>query len=152
MNKIKKLLLAVFLLVVSFNSFGEVIRNQLYAYPITRVIDGDTVEFQATFLPPPLKPVLALRVYGVDTPEGKPLAKCFDEYQKATFAKEFTKLWISMAYQEGKTVLIEIISHDKYGGRVLGDVVIDGERLSQALIAQGHAKPYKGGKKSSWCS
>ena len=29
-----------------------------YEFPLTRVVDGDTVEFQATFLPAPLKPVL----------------------------------------------------------------------------------------------
>ncbi len=42
---------------------------EIYDYKVTRVIDGDTVEFEAPFLPAPLKPVLSLRVLGVDTPE-----------------------------------------------------------------------------------
>ncbi len=40
-----------------------------YDYKITRVIDGDTVAFEATFLPDPLKKELSIRVFGVDTPE-----------------------------------------------------------------------------------
>jgi endonuclease YncB( thermonuclease family) len=39
----------------------------------------------------------------------------------------------------------------KYGGRVLGDVIIDGEPLSKKLIASGYAIPYDGGTKKSWC-
>jgi endonuclease YncB( thermonuclease family) len=41
----------------------------VYDAVITRVIDGDTVGIAATWLPAPLKPVLSVRVYGVDTPE-----------------------------------------------------------------------------------
>ena len=37
-----------------------------YDAVITRVIDGDTVGIQATWLPAPLKPELSVRVYGVD--------------------------------------------------------------------------------------
>ena len=40
-----------------------------YDAVITRVIDGDTVAFQADFLPAPLKKELSIRVFGVDTPE-----------------------------------------------------------------------------------
>ena len=41
----------------------------LYDAQIVRVTDGDTVVIAAPFLPAPLKPELAVRVYGVDTPE-----------------------------------------------------------------------------------
>ncbi len=40
-----------------------------YDAQIIRVNDGDTVVISAPFLPKPLKPELAVRVYGVDTPE-----------------------------------------------------------------------------------
>jgi endonuclease YncB( thermonuclease family) len=30
-------------------------------------------------------------------------------------------------------------------------VLLDGKRLSQLLIENGHARPYKGDKKESWC-
>jgi len=41
----------------------------LYDAVITRVIDGDTVAFEAKWLPEPLKKELSIRVFGVDTPK-----------------------------------------------------------------------------------
>lgn len=118
-----------------------------YSWAITRVIDGDTVAFRADFMPAPLKPELSIRVLGVDTPEKAPRAACEKEAKAAAAASEFTK----QAVKNAKTTQIEIKSHDKYGGRVLGDVFLDGKRLSELLIENGHARPYKGEKKESWC-
>ena len=39
-----------------------------YDTQILRVSDGDTIVISARFLPAPLKPELAVRIYGVDTP------------------------------------------------------------------------------------
>jgi endonuclease YncB( thermonuclease family) len=36
---------------------------------------------------------------------------------------------------------------DKYGGRVLGDLEIDGKYLSKLMIETGHAVEYHGEKK-----
>jgi micrococcal nuclease len=119
-----------------------------YDWKVTRVIDGDTVAFQADFMPAPLKPELSIRVLGVDTPEKGHRAACPQEATAAEKASAFTKERIA----KGKRIQIELKSHDKYGGRVLGDVIIDGERLSALLIANGHARPYDGEKKSSWCN
>ena len=118
-----------------------------YNWPITRIIDGDTVAFRADFLPAPLKPELSIRVLGVDTPEKGHRAACDKEANAAKAASDFTKQVIKNA----KVTQIEIKSHDKYGGRVLGDVILDGKRLSELLIENGHARPYKGDKKQSWC-
>ena len=122
-----------------------------YEYKIIRIIDGDTVEFVADFLPDPLPKKLSIRVLGVDTPEKGHRAQCEKEGQAALKASAFTKNTISDAYKSGKKVLVELKKHDKYGGRVLGDVIINGQRLSEMLIANGHARPYDGGKKVSWC-
>ena len=46
-----------------------------YDWKVTRVLDGDTVEFEAKFLPPELGDKLKIRVLGVDTPEKAPRAK-----------------------------------------------------------------------------
>ena len=119
-----------------------------YDYKVTRVIDGDTVAFEAKFLPAPLKPELSIRVLGVDTPEKGHRAACPQEAEAALKASAFTKNKIANA----KKIQIELKSHDKYGGRVLGDVIIDGERLSALLIANGHARAYHGEKKTSWCN
>lgn len=118
-----------------------------YDYKVTRVIDGDTVAFEAKFLPAPLKPELSIRVLGVDTPEKGHRASCPKEAEAALKASAFTK----DAIKNGKKVQILIEKHDKFGGRVLGDVIIDGKKLSELLIANGHARPYFGEKKVSWC-
>ena len=123
-----------------------------YEYKIIRIIDGDTVEFVADFLPDPLPKKLSIRVLGVDTPEKGHRAQCEKEGQAAIKASAFTKDLITNAYKSGKKVLVELQKHDKYGGRVLGDVIVDGKRLSELLIANGHARPYFGEKKTSWCN
>jgi endonuclease YncB( thermonuclease family) len=40
---------------------------------------------------------------------------------------------------------------DKFGGRVLGDVIINGQSLRQQLIQRGFAREYYGEAKTSWC-
>lgn len=119
----------------------------VYDFPITRVIDGDTVAFQAPFLPPPLKQELAVRVFGVDTPEKGHRAKCPQEAQRGEMASAFTKQQIAQA-QRRQVVLMD---WDKFGGRVLGDILLDGRSLRQLLIQNGFAREYYGEAKTSWC-
>jgi endonuclease YncB( thermonuclease family) len=120
---------------------------EVYDWKITRVKDGDTVEFEAKWLPPPLKPLLSLRVLGVDTPEKAPRAKCDKEARGGQAATDFTKKKVA----EAKKIQIEIKDWDKFGGRVLGDVIIDGQSLSKMLIDNQLARPYHGEAKKSWC-
>lgn len=119
----------------------------IYDFPVTRVIDGDTVAFQAAFLPAPLKQELSIRVYGVDTPEKGFRAKCEKEASLGSAATEYTKKIVS----SGKKIQVAIMSWDKFGGRVLGDIIIDGKSLRDLLIARGYARPYFGEAKQSWC-
>jgi endonuclease YncB( thermonuclease family) len=112
------------------------------------VIDGDTVAFQASFLPAPLKPELSIRVFGVDTPEKGFRAQCPSEAQRGEAASAFTKQAIAQATQRQ----IVLIDWDKYGGRVLGDVLLNGQSLRQMLIANGFAREYYGEAKTSWCN
>jgi len=116
-------------------------------YKINRVIDGDTVEIAVDFLPDPLPPKLSIRVLGIDTPEKAPRAQCEAEAKKAAEASAFTKSAVAVA----QSVEIQIKSWDKYGGRVLGHVLLDGHSLSEMLIGAGLARPYKGEAKTSWC-
>ena len=101
----------------------------------------------APFMPKPLKPQLSLRVLGVDTPEKGARAGCPKEAAAAEAASAFTKNLVANA----KSIQIELKEHDKFGGRVLGDVIIDGQKLSELLIKNGHARAYFGEKKQSWC-
>ena len=114
---------------------------------ITRVIDGDTVAFQANWLPDPLKKELSIRVYGVDTPEKSFRAKCTSEAQRGEAASAFTKELINKSTKRQ----IVLMDWDKYGGRVLGDVLLDGKSLRLQLIAYGFAREYYGEAKTSWC-
>jgi endonuclease YncB( thermonuclease family) len=118
------------------------------AYKITRVIDGDTVEIAVDFLPAPLPPKLSIRVLGIDTPEKAPRAQCEAEAEKAKLASAFTKNAIATA----AVIDVQIKSWDKYGGRVLGNVFLDGQSLAEMLINQGLARAYFGEAKSSWCN
>ena len=117
------------------------------SYKINRVIDGDTVEIAVDFLPAPLPPKLSVRILGIDTPEKAPRAKCEAEAEKAKLAKWFTQ----RAIEEAGRIDINIREWDKFGGRVLGLVFIDGQNLGDMLIKAGLARPYKGEAKSSWC-
>ena len=136
------------LLALSLFAFSSVAAANPYDFKILKVSDGDTVVFEAPFLPAPLKPQLSLRVLGVDTPEKGGRAACPAEAAAAEKASAFTKNLVANA----KKIQIELKEHDKFGGRVLGDLIVDGQKLSELLIKNGHARAYFGDKKASWCN
>ncbi len=123
-----------------------------YDAQILRVSDGDTVVIAAPFLPKPLKPELAVRVYGVDTPEKGFRAQCPAEAQRGEAATAFTKNAIATAAAQGGKFQATLYGWDKFGGRVLGDILVNGQSLRAALIANGFAREYYGDAKQSWCN
>lgn len=142
----KKFLLA--LLFVPLLAFPQQQRDGvLYEAVVTRVIDGDTVAIRADWLPAPLKPEISVRVFGVDTPEKGFRAKCPAEAQRGEMATAFTKQVISASSHRQ----ILLMDWDKYGGRVLGDIILDGKSLRMMLIQNGLAREYYGDAKTSWC-
>jgi endonuclease YncB( thermonuclease family) len=142
----KKIILLLALLPLF--AFAKDKQGVLYDVVITRVKDGDTVAFQATWLPDPLPKELAVRVYGVDTPEKGFRAKCPEEDARGQAATNFTKNVVSKSLK--RQVLL--MDWDKFGGRVLGDVILDGVSLRQMLIQNGFAREYYGEAKQSWCN
>ncbi len=144
-----KKIITIALLAISTVAFAQKQKPMnIYDFPITRVIDGDTVAFQATFLPPPLKQELSIRVFGVDTPEKGHRAMCPSEAQRGEAATAFTKNAITKAQKRQ----VAIADWDKYGGRVLGDILLDGQSLRMMLIQNGFAREYYGEAKTSWCN
>lgn len=119
-----------------------------YDAKIVRVNDGDTVVIAAPFLPAPLKPELAVRVFGVDTPEKGFRAQCPSEDQRGQAASAFTKNAVATT-QKHQVVLY---GWDKFGGRVLGDIILNGVSLRAELIKNGYAREYFGDAKQSWCN
>ncbi len=119
-----------------------------YDAQIVRVSDGDTVVISAPFLPAPLKPELAVRIYGVDTPEKGHRAQCPAEDARGKAASEFTKNAVANSTQRQ----VVLYGWDKFGGRVLGDILLNGQSLRSGLIANGFAREYYGDAKQSWCN
>lgn len=119
----------------------------LYDATITKVKDGDTIVIAAPFLPAPLKPELSVRIYGVDTPEKGFRGQCDREKAAGEAATVFAKNAVK------KTTKHQVVLYgwDKFGGRVLGDIILDGNSLRQLLISNGHAREYYGDAKKSWC-
>ena len=144
----KKLILLLLLVPVLAFAQPKQKPGVTYDAVITRVIDGDTVAFQADFLPAPLKKELSIRVYGVDTPEKGFRAQCPSEAQRGEAASAFTK----QAVAASQTRQVVLMDWDKYGGRVLGDVILNGQSLRVMLIQNGFAREYYGEAKTSWCN
>jgi endonuclease YncB( thermonuclease family) len=143
----KKLLL-VLLFVPMLALAQKTPKGVTYDAQIVRIIDGDTVVIAAPFLPAPLKPELAVRVFGVDTPEKGHRAQCPAEDAKGKQATEFTKNAINNSTQRQVT----LYAWDKFGGRVLGDIILNGQSLRTGLIQNGFAREYYGEAKQSWCN
>jgi micrococcal nuclease len=142
----KKLLLL--LAVLPIFAFAKTPQGVTYDAQIIKVSDGDTIVIAAPFLPQPLKPQLAVRIFGVDTPEKGFRAKCESENQRGLAASEFTKNAVAKSIKRQ----VVLYDWDKFGGRVLGDIVLDGQSLRAMLIQNGFAREYYGEAKQSWCN
>ena len=143
----KKILLALLLLPVLAMA-QKTPKGVTYDAQIVRVSDGDTIVIAAPFLPAPLKPELAVRVFGVDTPEKGFRGQCDSEKARGEAASEFTK----NAVKSTKKHQVILYGWDKFGGRVLGDMILDGVSLRAELIRNGFAREYYGDAKQSWCN
>lgn len=105
-----------------------------YGARVVRVIDGDSFHADIDL---GFKMWLrqTVRVAGIDAPEkGKP---------GGAEARKF----LEGLLPEYKLVQLKTSKPDKYG-RVLAEVTVNGQSLAQALVAAGHAKPYRGGKRA----
>ena len=146
----KKLLLTLLLVTATIPTLAlaqKTPKGVIYDAQILQVSDGDTVVIAAPFLPAPLKPQLAVRVYGVDTPEKGFRGQCDSEKARGEAASVFTKNLVQ-ASQQRQVILY---GWDKFGGRVLGDIILNGQSLRAELIRNGHAREYYGDAKQSWC-
>ena len=139
-SKIRKI--TALLALVAQPVVGEYVSVQ-----VIRVIDGDTIVVAAPWVPDPLKKEISLRLFGVDTPEKGFRAKCEQESILAQSATDYVTSKISTA----KEIKAELIDWDKYSGRILASVQVDGIDLRQQLLAQHYAREYHGGAKQSWC-
>ena len=115
-----------------------------YQVQVVDVIDGDTLKVDVE-LWPGLTQRVSVRVAGVNAPELRSGAPC--EREAGRNAKAFVQGRIMNAEE----VIITDIQHDKFAGRVIAHVLIDGNDLGVMLLATGHAREYDGGARSAWC-
>ena len=113
---------------------------------VLRVIDGDSLVVRATIWLGQ-KVETTVRLLGVDTPELR--GACGEERDLATRSRAFT----ARLAETGAEVTLSDIQLGKFAGRVLARVVTtDGVDIGQALIDAGLARPYRGGRRGTWCA
>ena len=144
----KKIITIILLSLMAIAHAQKQPQGVTYDAQIVRVNDGDTVVIAAPFLPAPLKPELAVRVFGVDTPEKGFRAKCPQEDARGQAASKFTKDAVANSTKRQ----VVLYDWDKFGGRVLGDIILNGQSLRAMLIQNGFAREYFGEAKQSWCN
>ena len=113
---------------------------QIKKCTVVSVYDGDTITI-ASRLPFRNSPIYrwSLRIYGIDCPEMKSCNK--QEKEIAIIAKQTLEHKILH-----KQVILENIKYDKYG-RLLANVFLNKEDISQMMIDKKLAIPYFGKKK-----
>ena len=111
---------------------------------VISVYDGDTFRVNIDNLPPILGQNIAIRVNGIDTPEIR--GKCQSEKDLAIKARDFVRSQLFNA----KVIELANIQRGKYF-RIVADVIIDEQRLTDLLLDKKLGYRYYGGKKLGWC-
>ncbi len=107
---------------------------------VLSVIDGDTISLWCA-----RRGIERARLTGFDTPEFYSPG-CASELLAAQQATWALRALIFRA----ATVEIGFEGRDRYG-RALVALRLDGRSVAQHMIAAGHARPYQGGPRQSWC-
>lgn len=136
---------AVFLTIVliAFNVLADSFLN-MREFRGNVCYDGDTCYVLAPALPEPLQK-MSVRILGIDTPEMR--AECAEEKKLALKGRELA----NKMFRSAEKIEFDNLKWDKYGGRVLADVYLDGKSYKDEIINAGLARPYDGGTKESWC-
>ena len=100
------------------------------------IVDGDTIKapFGVTY-----------RLLGFDTPETR-FARCDAERELGLAAKDRLEELLT----RGEVRVLESGKLDRYG-RTLASVTVNGRDVGEILIGEGLARPYRGGRRGSWC-
>jgi endonuclease YncB( thermonuclease family) len=116
-----------------------------YPAELIRIIDGDTFEARIGVWPG-IDITTKVRLRGIDAPEMH--ARCPQERSEAEAAREALRTILT----EGD-ITVGRVSLGKYAGRVLADTATRGTTdVSAAMLASGLVRPYRGGRRKSWCS
>ena len=117
---------------------------------ILRVLDGDTVDIAMHQEETNKIFKYRIRLYGIDTPEKKPLKSNPDREKEIAAAKQSTKAMIDKMQENNNIVTIVLSKPDKYG-RLLGTFYDKkGENINQWMVTNGYATEYFGKTKKSF--
>ena len=124
----------------------EKLQKYTYDVEIKRVVDGDTVDVIIdlgfnTYIK------RRIRMYGINAPESR--TRDLEEKAKGLAAKERLK-----EYVEENKIVMKSWGKGKYG-RILGELFTEKDselglihtNINEALVSEGHAKAYFGGKR-----
>jgi len=117
---------------------------------ILHVVDGDTVD--AAMYHQETKRIFKyrIRLYGIDTPESKPLKSNPDREQEIAAAKMSKQAIIDKMKENNNLVVVQLYKLDKYG-RLLGTFYgKNEENINDWMVRQGHAIAYFGKTKKSF--
>ena len=121
--------------------------QEFYVYKPVKITDGDTIKLDVSKESPLVKKLgLSVRIKGIDTPEKGSEAKCDKESELGQQATKFTTDLVG-----NKELLLSQVENDKYGGRIVANVKVEGVDIAQELLKKGLARVYNGEKKKSWC-
>ena len=137
MKKIICVLLFLFPFLLLATEFKDVIWHRCY--------DGDTCTYTINGVHPLLGDKIGVRLSGIDTPEIR--GKCDIEKSRAKLVRDFVR----DLHSQATTIELKNCERGKYF-RLVCDVFLDGENLSEILIERGYARMYDGGKRESWCN
>ncbi len=133
----------LFSLAAPFAGAGERLAGPYFAQ-VERVIDGDSLLVRVRiWLGQEVSTIVRLR--GIDAPELK--GRCDSERAGAEAAQRFLTDAVA-----GGEVTLAAIENDKFGGRVIAQVLAPGGvDVGAAMVAQGLARHYAGGRREGWC-
>ena len=118
-----------------------------YKCKILRVVDGDTVDVDIDLGFGVWLRKERVRMMGIDTPESRTIDK--EEKKFGLAAKDFVKSKMPVGSMQVLKTEIDKSGDDKKGkfGRILGDFLIEEDRLTDIMVSEGHAVAYFGGSK-----
>ena len=131
----------IFFLILPILSHGAKFKGTKTA-EVLRVIDGDTI-YAKIFISKDYSVKIKVRILGIDTPEKN--GDCEEEKLLAKKAKELLEKLLP------KTIKLINMKDGKYNGRVLANVIANGQDITPILLKYDFVRQYKGKKRKSWC-
>ena len=118
-----------------------------YKVNIIKVIDGDTVDVDIDLGFGMWMHKERVRMMGIDTPESRTRDKVEKKFGLAS--KQFVKDMMPVGSKQVLKTQIDRSGEDKKGkfGRILGDFLIDGKKLTETMIKEGYGVVYTGQNK-----